>query len=140
MEECSATQDEFISRNRSYRDLQTSWLDFCGNLATPLFHCESPWLRHESLPRAGKKKIRAASACRFASAPRIWNQAFTVSMFPFFPLPPLLPCRCRALHMDSRHYTTLSVKVKKKKIHGVTGCHENTGKLFYDFRSLVNIA
>ena len=31
-----------------------------------------------------KKKIRATSACRSASAPRIWNQAVTFFMFPVF--------------------------------------------------------
>ena len=42
MEDNSATQDELISRNRSYRDLQTSWLDSDENLGVPILCCESP--------------------------------------------------------------------------------------------------
>ena len=42
MEDRSATDYKLISRNRSYRDFSTSWLDFGGNLFKPLFRCESP--------------------------------------------------------------------------------------------------
>ena len=100
MENCSLTQDDLISHNRSYRDLQTSWLDFVRNLATSFLCCESlvavAWIAPLS-----RKKIQHASTCRSASALCTWNQAFTFPCFQFFPLPPLLPCCCHAAHMDS---------------------------------------
>ena len=99
MEDCSATQDELISRSRSYRDLQTSWLDFSGNLATPPFPLRKSrgggMNRSPERKKRKKKKFCAASACRSASAPCICNQAFTFPMFP-------LPRRSRAAQMDSR--------------------------------------
>ena len=41
---------------------------------------------------------------------------------------------CRIL---SQEHDTIG-KQNKTKIHGVTGCHENTRKLSYDFRSSMN--
>ena len=65
MEDRCVTQDELISRNQSYRDLQASWLEFGGNLATPLFRCKSPLAAAWIAPPSGKK-LCAASACHSA--------------------------------------------------------------------------
>ena len=139
MEDHSAIQDELISRNRSYRDLQTSWLDFGGNLATPLFRCEGPRRRHESFPRAGWGGGGGGITLRFRLPLRL-RPAHMESGLHIFHASNFCRCslRCRAAHINSRHYTTLSVKTKKSMASlAVTKTPAN---FFYDFRSLVNIA
>ena len=135
MEDCSATRYGLISRNRPYQDLQTVWLNLAGTQPRLFSAAKVPRRRNESLPRAGKKKkkISAASACRSASAPRIWNQALTFSMFPIFAAASsasaLLPRH--AYGLTALLLATVSVNKQTNKIHGVTGCHENTRKLFF---------
>ena len=114
VEDRSATQDKSISRNRSYRDLQTSWLDFGGNLATPLFSCEGPRRRHESFPRAGGGEGGNSAPLPPAAPPPPRAYGIRPSHFPcfqFLPLQPPLPRRAygfTALHDTIR-------KSKKKK-------------------------
>ena len=80
MEDCSATQDELMSRNRSYRDLQTFWLHFGGNLATPFFRCENPPHRQrKSVPRAEKKQKNSASVSKIDSPSNVRRSKYGAS-------------------------------------------------------------